>query len=97
MKTSVRLRESINQTIQQTGQTLEAQWIATSYALRKRIHEMEQTKLELEWQQEKVRFRPSIVCCKECQMFNNLFPAIHTHTHTHAHRLRKRLLRLSLR
>ena len=54
MKTSVGLRESINQTIQQTGQTLEAQWTATSYALRKRIHEMEQTKLELEWQKENV-------------------------------------------
>ena len=62
MKTSVGLRESINQTIQQTGQTLEAQWTATSYALRKRIHEMEQTKLELEWQKENVSTNGTLLC-----------------------------------
>lgn len=51
IKKSVKLRENINQTIQQTGLNLETQWAATNYAFRKRIHEMEQTKLELEWQQ----------------------------------------------
>ncbi len=54
MKTSLRLRESINATIQQTSADLEAQWTATNSAFRKRIHETEKTKRELEWQQENV-------------------------------------------
>ncbi len=54
MKTSVKLRESINATIHQTGVNLEAQWMATNSAFRKRIHETVQTKHELEWQQKNV-------------------------------------------
>ncbi|XP_003384329.1 PREDICTED: tektin-2-like [Amphimedon queenslandica] len=47
---SVRLRESISQTIQQTTNDLESQWTATNYALRRRIHEIKQAYQELEWQ-----------------------------------------------
>jgi tektin-2 len=50
--TSTRLRQAINHTIKQTTSVLEAQWTATSYALRKRLHEMEQAKQELGWQKE---------------------------------------------
>ena len=63
MKKSVRLRENINQTIQQTGLNLETQWTATDYAFRKRIHEMEQTKHELEWQQRNVSICMSTLTC----------------------------------
>ena len=38
----------------QTTSALEAQWTATNYALRKRLHEMEQAKHELEWQKDNV-------------------------------------------
>ncbi len=54
MQTSARLREAINQTIHQTIADLEAQWTATNYAFRKRIHELEQTKNELLWQKKNV-------------------------------------------
>ena len=54
MKMSARLRDVINQTIQQTCNDLEAQWTATNYAFRRRIHELEQAKQELEWQQKNV-------------------------------------------
>ncbi|XP_046561496.1 tektin-2-like [Haliotis rubra] len=50
MKASTRLREAIHHTLQQTANDLEAQRIATEYAFRKRIHEFERAKDELEWQ-----------------------------------------------
>ncbi|KAL5021859.1 hypothetical protein ScPMuIL_001014 [Solemya velum] len=50
MKASTRLREAIHHTLQQTENDLEAQRIATEYAFRKRIHEFERAKDELEWQ-----------------------------------------------
>ncbi|XP_041359465.1 tektin-2-like [Gigantopelta aegis] len=50
MKASNNLREAIHHTLQQTDNDLEAQRIATEYALRKRIHEFERAKDELEWQ-----------------------------------------------
>lgn len=56
IQTSTRLREAMNQTILQSTSTLEALWIATNYAFRKRIHEVDQAKHELEWQLKNVRF-----------------------------------------
>ena len=50
IQTSTRLREAMNETILQSTSTLEALWIATNYAFRKRIHEVDQAKHELEWQ-----------------------------------------------
>ena len=40
--------------ILQTCSVLESQWIATDYAIRKRLHEMEQATHELEWQKKNV-------------------------------------------
>lgn len=57
IQASVRLREVMNQTIRQTTADLEAQWTATHYAFRKRKHELDQTKNELEWQQKNVRYK----------------------------------------
>lgn len=54
MKASKHLREAIFATLQQTANDLEAQRQATEYAFRKRIHETNQTKSELEWQQNNV-------------------------------------------
>ena len=51
MKASQRLREAIFATLEKTKNDLEAQRRATEYAFRKRIHECEQAKNELEWQQ----------------------------------------------
>ncbi|ESO88252.1 hypothetical protein LOTGIDRAFT_193495 [Lottia gigantea] len=50
MQASGRLREAIHHTLQKTDNDLEAQKIATEFALRKRIHEFERAKDELEWQ-----------------------------------------------
>ncbi|CAD5111997.1 DgyrCDS1249 [Dimorphilus gyrociliatus] len=47
---SKRLRESNHHTLQQTQNDLNSQKKATDYAVRKRIHEFEQAKDELEWQ-----------------------------------------------
>lgn len=55
MKSSTRLREAIHHTLQQTANDLEAQRIATEYAYRRRIHEFERAKNELEWQKKNVR------------------------------------------
>lgn len=54
MKSSTRLREAIHHTLQQTANDLEAQKIATEYAYRRRIHEFERAKDELEWQKKNV-------------------------------------------
>ena len=54
MKASRHLREAIFATLQQTANDLEAQRQASEYAYRKRLHEMEQVKSELEWQQKNV-------------------------------------------
>ena len=58
MRVSVQLREAINHTLQQTTADLEAQWRATNYAFRKRLHEMEQARQELEWQRKNVSPNP---------------------------------------
>jgi len=50
MRSSSRLREAIHHTLQQTDNDLDAQKQATEYAFRKRIHEFERAKDELEWQ-----------------------------------------------
>lgn len=50
MQASTRLREAIHHTLQQTENDLEAQRIASEYAFRRRIHEFERAKDELEWQ-----------------------------------------------
>lgn len=52
MKASKHLREAIFATLQQTANDLEAQRQATEYAFRKRIHETNQAKSELDWQQQ---------------------------------------------
>ena len=54
MQASNRLREAIHHTLQQTANDLEAQKIATEYAFRRRIHEFERAKDELEWQKKNV-------------------------------------------
>lgn len=54
IENSMRLRELMSQTVRQTNSDLEAQWTATHYAFRKRKHELEQTKQELQWQQKSV-------------------------------------------
>lgn len=55
MKSANRLREQIHHTLQQTANDLEAQKQATEFAFRKRIHEFERAKDELEWQKKNVR------------------------------------------
>lgn len=55
MKASQRLREAIFATLEKTKNDLEAQRRATEYAYRKRIHECEQAKNELEWQQKNTK------------------------------------------
>ncbi|CAH1773590.1 unnamed protein product [Owenia fusiformis] len=50
MKASQRLREATHHTLHQTDNDQEAQKQATEYDLRKRIHEFERAKDELEWQ-----------------------------------------------
>jgi tektin-2 len=54
MLASNRLREAIHHTLHQCANDLEAQKIATEYAYRKRIREMERAKDELEWQKKNV-------------------------------------------
>lgn len=54
MRSSTRLREAIHHTIQECDNDLEAQKLATEYAFRKRIHETERAKKELEWQKANV-------------------------------------------
>lgn len=56
MKASCHLREAIFATLQQTANDLEAQRKASEYAFRKRTHESQQAKSELEWQQRIVSF-----------------------------------------
>jgi len=55
MKASQRLREAIFATLEKTKNDLEAQRRATEYAYRKRIHESEQAKNELEWQEKNTK------------------------------------------
>lgn len=50
METSKRLRENIQQLIHQSNSDLDSQKNSTEYAMRKRIHETEQARDELEWQ-----------------------------------------------
>ena len=57
MKASKHLREAIFATLQQTANDLEAQRQASEYAFRKRIHETNQARSELEWQQKNVSVR----------------------------------------
>jgi tektin-2 len=52
---SVRLRESIFHTIGQSSSDLESQGKASEYALRKRLHELERSLKELEWQKKQVK------------------------------------------
>ncbi len=54
MYESVRLRESIFHTIGQSSADLESQGKASEYALRKRLHELERSLRELEWQKKQV-------------------------------------------
>ena len=56
MRSSNRLREQIHHTLQQTANDLDAQKQATEYAFRKRIHEFERAKDELEWQKKNVSY-----------------------------------------
>ncbi|MBN3319348.1 TEKT2 protein, partial [Atractosteus spatula] len=51
MKASLQLREAMRVTISQTQNELEAQRVATDFALRKRSHELERAREELLWQQ----------------------------------------------
>lgn len=77
MQASQRLREAIFATIQKTANDLEAQRQATEFSYRKRIHETEQTKNELEWQQKNVSlsmcrigFKFSRMYCSERTAYN---------------------------
>jgi len=51
IRSSTGLREAINNMIEQTSNDLEAQRLRTEYAFRKRIHEIQMAKEEVEWQQ----------------------------------------------
>ncbi|ETE66299.1 Tektin-2, partial [Ophiophagus hannah] len=51
MKAATELREAIALTIAQTDNELEAQRVATEFAFRKRIHELEKALDELRWQE----------------------------------------------
>ncbi|NWH60788.1 TEKT2 protein, partial [Geococcyx californianus] len=51
MKASMQLREAILLTIAQTNNELEAQRVATEFALRKRIRDLERAHDELKWQE----------------------------------------------
>jgi len=61
MKASKRLREAIFATLEKTVNDLEAQRRATEYEFRKRIHESEQAKNELEWQQKQTKEEISVM------------------------------------
>jgi tektin-2 len=66
---SVRLRESIFHTIGQSSADLESQGKASEYALRKRLHELERSLKELEWQKKQV-----VLCFfLNCYSFISLF------------------------
>jgi tektin-2 len=54
MDSSKRLRENIQQTMAQSSSDLVAQRNATDFAIRRRIHETEQARDELEWQKKQV-------------------------------------------
>jgi tektin-2 len=54
MEASKRLREATQQLIAQSDSDLESQRNATEFAMRKRIHESEQARDELEWQKKNV-------------------------------------------
>jgi tektin-2 len=54
MEASKRLREATQQLIAQSDSDLESQRNATEFAMRKRIHETEQARDELEWQKKNV-------------------------------------------
>ena len=51
IKGSIALREAINNTIEQTANDFESQRFKTEFAFRKRIHELQMTTDEIEWQQ----------------------------------------------
>ena len=50
----------------QTTDDLERQWTATNYAFRKRTHELQLTKQELEWQKANVILTRVILCMNVC-------------------------------
>lgn len=54
MESTKRLRESIQQLMAQSQSDLDSQNNATEFAMRKRIHESEQARDELEWQKQNV-------------------------------------------
>lgn len=54
MEASKRLREATQQLIAQSDSDIESQKNATEFAMRKRIHESEQARDELEWQKKNV-------------------------------------------
>merc|ERR1711936_12386 len=79
MKSSNRLREQIHHTLQQTANDLDAQKQATEYAFRKRIHEFERAKDELEWQKKNTEaeiaelengtYRPNVELCRDAPQY----------------------------
>ncbi len=60
MESSKRLRENIQQTMAQSSSDLDAQKNATDFAMRRRIHEAEQAKDELNWQRKQVKIEPTV-------------------------------------
>ncbi|ELW65984.1 Tektin-2 [Tupaia chinensis] len=56
MKAALELREAIALTITETNNELEAQRVATEFAFRKRLREMEKVYSELKWQEKNVSF-----------------------------------------
>jgi tektin-2 len=54
MESSKRLRENIQQTMAQSSSDLVAQRNATDFALRRRLHEAQQARDELDWQKKQV-------------------------------------------
>lgn len=85
---SVRIREAIHQTMQQTANDLLAQHTATAFALRKRCHEQEMALDELQWQKKQVF--PSvylIISIRFCLSINSSIRSSHQtviHPPTHS-------------
>ena len=56
MNSSKKLRENIQLTMAKSASDLEAQKNATDFAMRRRIHETQQARDELQWQKKQVSF-----------------------------------------
>lgn len=82
---SVRIREAIHQTMQQTANDLLAQHTATAFALRKRCHEQEMALDELQWQKKQVYLVIYIIMSVHQFIHSTVSPS---HCHSSSHTLK---------